>query len=73
MTTLQPGDQHSFSVDPGLFTMRGRQNCEGLFLLGHCSKFVVPTVHPRGELVNLLKLSPLQGNRLKHQTRRLSS
>jgi hypothetical protein len=41
--------------------------------IGHCSEFVVSTVHPRRELVNLQKLSLLQENRLKYQTRRLSS
>ncbi len=50
-----PVERGLIRMRPGLFTMRGRQNCEGLFLLGHCSKFVVPTVHPRGELVNLQK------------------
>jgi hypothetical protein len=44
-----------------------------LISLGHCSKCVVSTVHPRNELVNLQKLAPLQKNRLKHQTRRLLS
>jgi hypothetical protein len=52
--------------------------CEGVkiekaCLIGALSKFVVSTVHQRCAFVNLQKLSPLQENCLKHQTRRLSS